>query len=384
MTKELNIDVIRRQQCRILGGTSLREAAGLLSGEPEVYLVYDKNVAWVARELMAGIPGQARDDAKSAGDAARNVGGAIKGAIAIDTSEEKKGMETVLNICRQLMEAGASRKALVVAIGGGITTDMAGFAASIYKRGIRYANVPTTLLAQVDAAIGGKNGVNLDAYKNMLGTIVQPEFTFLSADVLRTLPPREFRSGVAEMLKTFLLEDADAYHHAVRLLSTKTAQNVDGTPKYGVASTNSAQNVDGQGEWQQLIERAAEIKAGIVQRDPFEQGERAKLNLGHTFAHAIEHQARLNGDDITHGEAVAIGIILAAEMSDREGLSEGLAMRLKADFTSVGLPTGCPYPLDALKKAMAKDKKAVSGNLHFVLLKDIGQPVIVKKEIIDN
>ena len=353
MTKELNIDVTRQQQCRILGGSSLRDLVPLLARESEVYLVYDKNVAWVARELMAGIPGQAGDDAKS--------------AIAIDTSEEKKGMETVLEICRKLMEAGASRKALLVAIGGGITTDMAGFAASIYKRGIRYANVPTTLLAQVDAAIGGKNGVNLDGYKNMLGTITQPVFTFLCAEVLRTLPPREFRCGVAEMLKTFLLEDADAYHRAVLLLST-----------------NSAQNVDGTGELQELIERAAEIKAGIVQRDPFEQGERAKLNLGHTFGHAIEHEAHERGEDISHGEAVAMGIILAAEMSDREGLSKGLATRLKADFANVGLPTECPYPLDTLKKAMAKDKKAVSGNLHFVLLKDIGQPVIVRKEIIDN
>ena len=213
MEGELKIDVTLRQPCRIQGGSSLRDLVPLIADEPEVYLVFDKNVAWVAEKVTCG---------------------AVKGSFAIDASEEGKSMETVLSISRWLMEAGASRKALLVAIGGGITTDMAGFAASIYKRGIRYANVPTTLLAQVDAAIGGKNGVNLDGYKNMLGTITQPIFTFLCADVLRTLPLREFRCGVAEMLKTFLLADADAYTAAIRLLSTNNAQNVDGSAKIAV------------------------------------------------------------------------------------------------------------------------------------------------------
>ena len=359
MARELNIDVTLRQPCRILGGSSLRDLVPLLEPEPEVYLVYDKNVAWVAQEVACS---------------------AVKGSFAIEASEEAKTMETVLSIVRWLMEAGASRKALLVTIGGGITSDMAGFAASIYKRGIRYANVPTTLLAQVDAAIGGKNGVNLDGYKNMLGTITQPVFTYLCANVLRTLPPREFRCGVAEMLKTFLLADADAYSRAVRLLSTKNAQNVDGPAKNAVSSTESAQNVDGpSAELQELIQRAAEIKAGIVQRDPFEQGERAKLNLGHTFGHAIEHEAHERGEDIRHGEAVAMGIILAAGMSDREGLSNGLAVRLKADFAALSLPTECPYPLDVLKKAMAKDKKAAGGKVKFILLRQPGE--VLMKEV---
>lgn len=345
MTKELSIEVVQRQCSRILGGSSLKDLAPLLSGEPEVYLVYDRNVAWVAEEI------------------AESVRGSLKACIGIETSEELKCMDAVLSVTRQLLEAGASRKALLVAIGGGITTDLAGFAASIYKRGIRYANVPTTLLSQVDAAIGGKNGVNLDGYKNMLGTITQPIFTFLCADVLRTLPPREFRCGVAEMLKTFLLADADAYAAAVRLLSTKNAQNLDGQ----------------SGELQELLLRAAEIKAGVVQRDPFEQGERAKLNLGHTFGHAIEHEAHERGEDIQHGEAVAIGIILAAEMSDREGQSNGLAARLKADFEAVGLPTDCPYPSDTLKAAMAKDKKAAGGKVKFILLRRPGE--VIMKEI---
>ena len=263
----------------------------------------------------------------------------VKGAIGLETSEERKTLETVQGLCRQLLEAGASRNALLLAIGGGITTDMTGFAAAIYKRGIRYVNLPTTLLAQVDAAIGGKTGVNLDGYKNMLGAFHMPEYTLLCTEVLRTLPPRELRCGEAELLKTFLLSDGEAY-----------AAAVSGNP------------LDG-------IRKAAQIKADIVERDPFEHGERAKLNLGHTFGHAIEHQAQLNGDDIAHGEAVAMGILLAARLSESLGLAEiGLAARLKADFERIGLPVECPYPLELLKEAMTRDKKAQGGgSVKFVL-----------------
>jgi 3-dehydroquinate synthetase len=241
----------------------------------------------------------------------------------------------------------------VLAIGGGITTDLAGFAASIYKRGVRYANLPTTLLAQVDAAIGGKTGVNFDNYKNMLGVIVQPVFTVICADALRTLPHRDFLSGAAEMLKTFLIENEDEnYGKAVRCLS-------------------------GSGDGlQDLVFAAAAVKAGVVSRDPFEQGERRKLNLGHTFAHAIEHEARQRGNDVTHGEAVAMGMILAARLSDATGLSTGMEARLTQDFTAVGLPVACPYPLETLAAAMDKDKKAEGGLVHFVLPERIGSVVI--------
>ena len=340
MTKETSISVRREESCRIVGGTHLADAAPLLSGESEICLVYDENVAWVAGELMG------------------EVGASVRCAIAMDTSEPLKTMDTVLSVCRQLMEAGVSRKALLVAIGGGITTDLAGFAASIYKRGIRYANIPTTLLAQVDAGIGGKTGVNLDGYKNMLGVIVQPVFSFLCADTLKTLPPREFKAGLAELLKTFLLADASAYEDAIGLFS--------GMKTPGILPA-----------LQPLIEKAARIKAAIVQRDPYEQGERAQLNLGHTFAHAIEHEASQQGDDIRHGEAVAIGIILAARLSEQVGIAEnGLADRLKADFAAIGLPTECPYPADALVAAMRNDKKSAGGKLTFVLPEAPGTVVL--------
>ena len=277
----------------------------------------------------------------------------VRGSIAIEATAEGKSMETVLLIARSLLEAGASRKALVLAVGGGITTDLAGFVASIYKRGIRYANVPTTLLAQVDAAIGGKTGVNFDSYKNMLGVIVQPVFTFICAEVLQTLPRRDFLSGAAEMLKTFVIENED--DHYARALAWISSGSTDG---------------------QELILAAAAVKAGVVSRDPFEAGERRKLNLGHTFAHAIEHEARLRGEDVTHGEAVAMGMVLAARVADALGVSSGLEASLTQDFTTAGLPTQCPYPMETLAEAMDKDKKAEGGLVHFVLPERIGSVVI--------
>ena len=319
-------------RCKIVSGNGFRKLATLPKGEPEVYVIYDKNVAWVALETVRAL---------------QEAGIPLRGQIGIDTSEELKTMETVLSLERQLLAAGASRKALLIAVGGGITTDLVGFTAAIYKRGIRYANVPTTLLAQVDAAIGGKTGVNLDGYKNMLGAFCLPQFTYLCADVLNTLPPEIFRSGLAELLKTFLLADADAYHKALG------------------------------GVTPDLLRKAARIKAGIVQRDPYEKGERAILNLGHTFGHAIEHEAQQRGDSVSHGAAVSMGIILAARLSDALFHPKApLSPRLTQDFQAAGLPTESPYPLETLAAAMEKDKKAAGGKVRFVLLEAVGRPVL--------
>lgn len=323
----------------------IADISSLLAGEKEVFVVCDRNVEWVAWEA-----------------------GSFVGAVSIDTSESLKTMGTVMEICKWLLENNATRDALLLAVGGGITTDLVGFAASMYKRGIRYANVPTTLLAQVDAAIGGKTGVNFLEYKNMLGAFRMPEFTVICPEVLKTLPDRQLRAGFAEMLKTFIIADASAYAQAVS--SGKNAKNPDGDTRPGLSSGKSAKIPDGD-----LILKAARAKEAIVEADPFERGPRAVLNLGHTFAHAIEHRAMEAGDDILHGEAVAIGIIMAAEMSEREGIAEkGLTARLKADFQSLGLPTECPYA--GLEEAMAKDKKAAGGKIRFVLPERIGSVVV--------
>ena len=310
----------------------LTEALARLQAEPELFVVYDANVAWVASQLTEALPARA--------------------SMALETSEEGKTLETVQALERWLLQEDASRSALLLAVGGGITTDLVGFAAAIYKRDIRYANVPTTLLAQVDAAIGGKTGVNLDGYKNMLGAFRMPEFTVLEAAFLRTLPAREFRCGLAELLKTFLIGNGPAYTALVSSLKKP--------------------------DFEDAIRRAAAIKARIVAEDPEEHGVRAKLNLGHTFGHAIEHEARLHGADITHGEAVAMGIVLAAELSERLGVAQkGMSAQLKADFSRLSLPVASPYPVEDLVEALRKDKKAVAGGkVKFVLLRAPGDVVL--------
>ena len=336
--EEIRVVIGGRTASRVISADSLQALTPLLEAYPKVFLVYDRNVAWVAQEIAAACP--------------------PAGMKVLDASEKAKDMATVLDLCSWLLEAGADRSSLLLAVGGGITTDLAGFAACIYRRGIRFAFVPTTLLAQVDAAIGGKTGVNFLDFKNMLGVIRQPEFTFECAQVLRTLPRRDFLSGAAELLKTFLIDNTgNAYEKAVALLS---------------APADSA-------TLQTLIAAAAKVKAGIVSRDEQERGERRCLNLGHTFAHAIEHEARQAGLDVTHGEAVAVGILLAARLSEAMGLApKGLAARLEADWTACGLPTGVPFDPATLTSAMTKDKKAEGDTIHFVLLSSIGQVEIRK------
>ena len=342
--EEIQVVIGGRTASRVISADSLQALTPLLEAYPKVFLVYDRNVAWVAQEIAAACP--------------------PAGMKVLDASEKAKDMATVLDLCSWLLEAGADRSSLLLAVGGGITTDLAGFAACIYRRGIRFAFVPTTLLAQVDAAIGGKTGVNFLDFKNMLGVIRQPEFTFECAQVLRTLPRRDFLSGAAELLKTFLIDNTgNAYEKTVAFLSAAKASDQH--------SRSEA--------LQTLIAAAAKVKAGIVSRDEQERGERRCLNLGHTFAHAIEHEARQAGLDVTHGEAVAVGILLAARLSEAMGLApKGLAARLEADWTACGLPTGVPFDPATLTAAMTKDKKAEGDTIHFVLLSSIGQVEIRK------
>ena len=279
---------------------------------------------------------------------ADRIGVKAEGIMEIEATEQAKNLDKVLAIDRWLLEQGADRDAFVLGIGGGITTDIVGFAASIYKRGVRFGFIPTTLLSQVDAAIGGKNGVNLDSFKNMIGVIRQPEATFICPEPLATLPEPQLLSGAAELLKTFIIRNENGnYEKTVLLLSERKYSELGG-----------------------LIAAAAEVKAGIAGRDPFEHGERRLLNLGHTFAHAIE---KMSDERISHGEAVGIGIVLAARLSEKLGLAgKGFASRIESDFKSCGLLTECPYKAGELVGAMKKDKKAEGGIVHFVLPFGIG------------
>ena len=332
---------------------------------PHVFVVMDSNVAMkcpAAYEMSQmlnrkGIPG-----------------------MLIEASEESKSMETVMEICGWLLENGADRDALVLAIGGGITTDMVGFAASIYKRGVRVAYVPTTLLAQVDAAIGGKTGVNFGGYKNMLGTIRQPEFTYLCPQVLESLPMEDFQSGAAEMLKTFMIEDEGNYDAAIRFLKNLTDDFMAACEETTLSDNEEHWPDILSGRLQEitpLIAAAAGVKAGIVSRDQFENGERRKLNLGHTFAHAIEALSHKNHNDIDHGHAVALGMVYAARLAEKlEFVEPGFAAALENDLESCLLLIFNPYDIQDMSDAMTKDKKAEDGKVHFILPRAIGDVVV--------
>ena len=373
-------------KCKIYSGQKLSDVTGYLKGYPDVFVVADRQVKSSAEQVV-----KAHEEQKLEGTLPHP-----SNLLLLDVSEENKSMSTVLEICKWLMDNDAGRNALLLAIGGGITTDMAGFAASIYKRGIRFAYVPTTFLSQVDAAIGGKTGVNFENYKNILGVIGQPEFTYICPEVLGTLPYRDFLSGAAELLKTFIIDNiGNNYEKAVEVLS-EIHGSID--RKQAIALHLA--------EIEELVAAAAKIKAGVVERDEFECGERRKLNLGHTFAHAIEsvsmsrHNGSMSGHNggksgVTHGEAVAMGIIMAAKASERyynpasespsrrENIAgqndtatseeaESLSSRLARDFSRCGLPTECPFPPESLSGAMKKDKKAENGIVHFVLIRAIG------------
>lgn len=304
--------------------------------EKNVFVVYDRNVESLALKIAKGRP-----------------------SLAIVADEIHKNMDSIVLICRWLLEQGADRDAVIYAVGGGVTTDMVGFAASIYKRGVSYVNYPTTLLSQVDAGIGGKTGVNLDAYKNILGVINSPAQTRILPESLETLPDRELRSGAAEMLKSFIIDNRNGnYEKAVSVLS-------EDRPSLDALSP--------------LIEAAADVKRRIVEQDPYEKGLRRLLNLGHTYAHAIEwyQHSIQTSNPMTHGEAVAAGMIKAARMSANMGIADkALVTRLKADFMACHLPIELPCPEDALEKALWKDKKAENGKIHFVLIKSIGNVIV--------
>lgn len=367
-------------KCKIYSGQKITDVAGYLKGYPAVFVVADRQVKPSAEQVV-----KAHEEQKLEGALPHP-----SNLLLLDVSEENKSMSTVLEICKWLMDNCADRNALLLAIGGGITTDMAGFAASIYKRGIRFAYVPTTFLSQVDAAIGGKTGVNFENYKNILGVIRQPEFTYICPEVLGTLPYRDFLSGAAELLKTFIIDNAgNNYEKAVEVLS-EIHESID---RKQATALHLA-------EIEELAADAARIKAGIVERDELECGERRKLNLGHTFAHAIESvsmSGRYGAESgISHGEAVAMGMIMAAKASERyynlapenslrpENIAgqkdtegESLSSRLVRDFSRCGLPTECPFPPESLSGAMKKDKKAENGIVHFVLIRAIGDVRIV-------
>ena len=363
--EQINIYEGEQVVSRILVEDGVERLEACLEPYEHVYAVMDENVAMKCY---------------AAGSIADMLNRRGAPGMLVEASEDAKCMDTVMDICGWLLENGADRDALVLAIGGGITTDMVGFAASIYKRGVRFAYVPTTLLAQVDAAIGGKTGVNMGGYKNMLGVIRQPEFTYVCPQVLESLPMEDFQAGAAEMLKTFIIEDDGNYEVAAGLLKSLTNDFIDLCA--GVTLS------DGEARWPEaligrlteltpLIAAAARVKAGVVSRDQFESGERMKLNLGHTFGHAIEALAHKKHNDIDHGHAVALGMVYAAQLAEKLGMAEpGFAAAIEHDLDACLLLIINPYSIHDMAEAMRKDKKSENGKVHFVLPRAIGDVVM--------
>ncbi len=274
------------------------------------------------------------------------------GVITIGTGETIKTLDTVEDIYAQLLSLQADRSAFIVGVGGGIVCDITGFAASTFMRGVRFGFVATSLLAQVDASVGGKNGVNFQGYKNMVGLFHQPEFVICDLEVLKTLPPREISCGLAEIVKHAAIADADLFAFLEEQAESVLALDPEAIEK--------------------LVLRSVEIKSAIVSRDETEKGERRLLNFGHTFGHAIE---KVSG--ISHGEAVSIGMVMAAALSVKRGLlSAQEDRRLRDLLANLQLPNGFASDPQKILDAVTKDKKKAGDRIHFILLAGIGNAVV--------
>lgn len=273
----------------------------------------------------------------------------------IPDGEQHKTLDTVRAIFEDLLQKGLDRGGVLLSLGGGVTGDIAGFAAATYLRGVRLIQVPTTLLSMVDSSVGGKTGVNLPEGKNLVGAFKWPDLVVIDPQVLGTLPQEEIRSGVAEMVKHAILGDETTFEELEEEPLDRASWGSDKTA-----------------DW---IARSLGVKIGIVEQDPLEKGRRAVLNLGHTVGHALE---ALSGYELRHGEAVAIGLVAAARIACKQGLvPPSLVERIERILRRNKLPTRCPaHPVDEIETAMGRDKKRADGVLRWVLPRGIGDVIV--------
>lgn len=290
--------------------------------------------------------------------------GRLRGSIVLPAGEATKSFRELGPLVEKLLEMGLERGDLVVAFGGGVIGDLAGFAAGILRRGIRFVQIPTSLLAQVDSSVGGKTGINTPQGKNLIGVFHQPNLVIADTDVLMTLPTREMRAGYAEVAKYGLLGDSEFFGWLER--------NHNGVFGFEPQAL------------EQAIETSVKAKAAIVARDEHETGDRALLNLGHTFGHALEAWTAYS-DRLLHGEGVAIGMCLAFRFSETLGLCpQGTAERVSQHIAAVGLPTeisqipGGKADATELLRLMGQDKKVQDGQLTFILTRAIGEAFVAR------
>ncbi|MBU1210450.1 MAG: 3-dehydroquinate synthase [Alphaproteobacteria bacterium] len=346
------IDLPGREYEILIGAGLLDDAGRLIAqrlGKGKCGVVTDTNVA--AHHLATL-------------EAALKAEGRHKGSVVLPAGEPTKSFGKLAELSETLLEMGLERGDFVVAFGGGVIGDLAGFAASILRRGVRYVQIPTSLLAQVDSSVGGKTGINTAQGKNLIGTFHQPSLVLADTDVLKTLPTREMRAGYAEVAKYGLLGDAEFF--------SWLEANWRDIFSLDPATLTSA------------IETSVRAKAAVVLADEKEAGVRGLLNLGHTFGHALE-AATGYGGRLLHGEGVSIGMVLALELSERLGLTgHGTAGRAASHLSAVGLPTsiteiaGPPLNADELVHLMGQDKKVRDGRMTFVLVRGIGEAYLTQ------
>jgi len=272
--------------------------------------------------------------------------------ITTDTGEKIKNLDTVRDIYEKLVVVGADRSTFIVGIGGGIVCDIAGFVASTYLRGVRFGFVSSTLLSQVDASVGGKNGVNFKGYKNMVGVFNQPEFVICDLNLLNTLPKKEILNGMAEIVKHGAIEDAGLFAYLEEHSQKALALDIEVIEK--------------------LVYDSIVIKSAIVNQDELEKGARRKLNFGHTFGHAFEKTT-----GVPHGEAISVGMVMASSLSVKRGcLSAEDAGRIKTLLQKIGLPVRIQAEGKSILDALKKDKKRKGDYIYFVLLNEIGNAFV--------
>jgi 3-dehydroquinate synthase len=316
----------------------------------KAFIVTDQNVA---------------HHAMPAAEAALKRAGVPTGQMVVPPGEASKSYRVFEQVCEAILNAQIERDDLVIALGGGVIGDLAGFAAAVVRRGLDYVQVPTTLLAQVDSSVGGKTAIDSEHGKNLIGAFHQPILVVADTALLDTLPKREFRAGYAELVKYGLLGDTAFFAWLEAHWREIFAESSSGNPAR-----------------EQAVAVACRAKAAIVARDERETGERAFLNFGHTFGHALEAGCGFS-DRLLHGEAIAIGMVLALEFSAREGLMPlSVAERVRRHFAEVGLPTSPsdisgPLPgIDRMMELIGQDKKVKRGMLTFILARAIGSVVI--------
>ncbi|AWM26281.1 3-dehydroquinate synthase [Sinorhizobium fredii USDA 205] len=283
-------------------------------------------------------------------------------SLVLPAGEKTKSFEHLIPVCEAILAARIERNDAVVALGGGVIGDLTGFAAGIVRRGSRFIQIPTSLLAQVDSSVGGKTGINSPHGKNLIGVFHQPDLVLADTDVLDTLSPREFRAGYAEVAKYGLIDKPEFFDWLER--------------NWKAVFAGGAARIE-------AIAVSCQAKADVVAADERENGLRALLNLGHTFGHALEAATEYDSRRLVHGEGVAIGMVLAHEFSARMNLaSPDDARRVEAHLKAVGLPTrmadipGVLPPAERLMEAIAQDKKVKGGRLTFILTSGIGQSFV--------